>query len=170
MVVCGPTPPSAGHYEMGPLVCHRMLCCQVQSIWHHSHTCLLLMWPFHSAKTSCGLSQDTCRLRVFNYRLSRARLNVKNTCGILTSQCHMYRGVIEISPANMDACVKATCVLHNFLRRSTNITRMPIPSSGDGEAAGLHEVTQVGSNNATREAIRVREKCMTYFSTEGAVP
>ncbi len=40
----------------------------------------------------------------------------------------------------------------------------------DRETAGLQEVTRGGSNNATREAIRVREKCMTYFSTEGAVP
>uniref|UniRef100_A0A3B3T7F3 Zgc:194221 n=1 Tax=Paramormyrops kingsleyae TaxID=1676925 RepID=A0A3B3T7F3_9TELE len=110
------------------------------------------------------------RQRIFNYRLSRARLIVENTFGILTAQWRMYRGVIEISPANVDACVKATCVLHNFLRRSTNSTRMPIPSAGDGEAAGLQEVTRVGSNNPTREAIRVREKFMTYFSTEGAVP
>ncbi len=48
------------------------------------------------------------------------------------------------------------------------MTRTPIPSAGDAEAAGLQEVTRVGSNNATREAIRVREKFMTYFSTEGA--
>lgn len=110
------------------------------------------------------------RQRIFNYRLSRARLIVENTFGILTAQWRMYRGVIEISPANVDACVKATCVLHNFLRRSTNSTSTSIPSAGDGEAAGLQEVTRVGSNNPTREAIRVREKLMTYFSTEGAVP
>ncbi len=122
-----------------------------------------LMWPFPGHNLSG-------RQRVFNYRLSRARLIVENTFGILTSQWRMYRGVIEISPANMDACVKATCVLHNFLRRSTNMIRTPIPSAGDGEAAGLQEVTRMGSNNATREAIRVREKFMTYFSTEGAVP
>ncbi|KAI2647457.1 nuclease HARBI1 [Labeo rohita] len=122
-----------------------------------------LMRPFPGQKLSS-------RQRIFNYRLSRARLIVENAFGILTAQWRMYRGVIEISPANVDACVKATCVLHNFLRRSTNSTRTPIPSAGDGEAAGLQEVTRVGSNNATREAIRVRENFMTYFSTEGAVP
>ncbi|KAK7175588.1 hypothetical protein R3I93_002497 [Phoxinus phoxinus] len=110
------------------------------------------------------------RQRVFNYRLSRARLIVENTFGILTAQWRMYRRVIAISPANMDACVKATCVLHNFLRRSTNLTRTPIPSAGDREAAGLQEVSRLGSNNATRESIRVRETFMEYFSTEGAVP
>ncbi|KAG1926955.1 hypothetical protein F2P79_024572 [Pimephales promelas] len=86
------------------------------------------------------------------------------------TQWRMNRRVIAISPANVDVCVKATLVLHNFMRRSTNSTRMPIPSAGDGEAAGLQEVTQVGSNNATRGAIHVRGKYMDYFSTEGAVP
>ncbi|KAL0170727.1 hypothetical protein M9458_035323, partial [Cirrhinus mrigala] len=122
-----------------------------------------LMRPFPGHKLSS-------RQRIFNYRLSRARLIVENAFGILTAQWCMYRGVIEISPANVDAFVKATCVLHNFLRRSTNSTRTPIPSAGDGEAAGLQEVTRVGSKNATREAIHVRENFMTYFSTEGAVP
>lgn len=79
--------------------------------------CRDLMWPIPGHNLSV-------RQRVFNYRLSRARLIVENTFGILTAQWRMYRGVIEISPANVDACVKATCVLHNFLRRSTNITRM----------------------------------------------
>ncbi|KAL1268540.1 hypothetical protein QQF64_033903 [Cirrhinus molitorella] len=118
--------------------------------------CRDLMRPFPGP----GLSGSQ---RIFNYRLSQARL-------IVTAQWRMYRGVIEVSPANVDACVKATCVLHNFHRRSTSTTRMPIPSAGDGEASGLQEVARVGSNNPTREAIRVQEKYMTYFSTAGTVP
>ncbi|KAG7467890.1 hypothetical protein MATL_G00137030 [Megalops atlanticus] len=125
-----------------------------------------------------GLPQDALlpgpnlsgRHRVFNYRLSRARLIDENTFGILTTQWRKYRGVIGISPANVDACVKATCVLHNFLRRTASTTRAPIPSAEDGEAAGLQEVTRVGSNNSTREAICVRETFVSYFSAEGAVP
>ncbi|KAL2080736.1 hypothetical protein ACEWY4_024529 [Coilia grayii] len=112
--------------------------------------------------------------RVFNYRLSHARLIVENTFGILTSQWRMYRGVIGISPLNVDACVKATCVLHNFLRRTTttNTRTTPAPAgppAADSDAAGLLPVTRVGSNNSTREAIRVRETFMSYFTNEGAV-
>ncbi|KAK0134928.1 Protein ALP1-like [Merluccius polli] len=106
--------------------------------------------------------------RVFNFRLSHARLIVENTFGILTSQWRMYRGVIGVSPANVDACVKATCVLHNFLRRTSKTTNrttraaagQPGPlraPSADGDAVGLQPVARVGSNNASREAIRVRE-------------
>lgn len=113
--------------------------------------------------------------RVFNFRLSHARLIVENTFGILTSQWRMYRGVIGVSPANADACVKATCVLHNFLRRTSKTTRATQPPAGtptpvvDRNAAGLLPVTRVGSNNASREAIRVRETLVSYFSNEGAV-
>ena len=117
--------------------------------------------------------------RVFNFRLSHARLIVENTFGILTSQWRMYRGVIGVSPANVDACVKATCVLHNFLRRTSKTTNrttrppadQPGPSrapSADGDAVGLQPVARVGSNNASREAIRVRETLVSYFSNEGA--
>ncbi|KAK0146520.1 Protein ALP1-like [Merluccius polli] len=117
--------------------------------------------------------------RVFNFRLSHARLIVENTFGILTSKWRMYRGVIGVSPANVDTCVKATCVLHNFLRRTSKTTNrtsrppagQPGPSqapSADGDAVGLQTVTRVGSNNASREAIRVRETLVSYFSNEGA--
>ncbi|KAL2092734.1 hypothetical protein ACEWY4_012532 [Coilia grayii] len=106
--------------------------------------------------------------RVFNYRLSHARLVVENTFGILTSQWRLYRGVIEISPSNVDACIKATCVLHNFIRRTTS-EDTALPTAAEKDAPGLQRVSRVGSNNATREAIRVRETFMSYFTNEGAV-
>uniref|UniRef100_A0A3B3SIP3 Zgc:194221 n=1 Tax=Paramormyrops kingsleyae TaxID=1676925 RepID=A0A3B3SIP3_9TELE len=105
------------------------------------------------------------RHRVFNYRLI-----VENAFGILAAQWRIYRRVIGISPANVDICVKATCVLHNFLRRTASTRVMPMESPGDGEAKGLQEVTRVGSNNSSQEAIRVRETFALYFSAEGAVP
>ncbi|KAA8582386.1 hypothetical protein FQN60_009126, partial [Etheostoma spectabile] len=61
-------------------------------------------------------SNHSGRRRVFNFRLSHARLIVENTFGILTSQWRIYRGVIGVSPANVDACVKATWVLEEDLQ------------------------------------------------------
>lgn len=109
------------------------------------------------------------RNRVFNYRLSCARLIVENTFGILSSQWRMYRRVIGMRPANVEACVKATCVLHNYLRRSTRTRREPVAVS-EGEMSVLQDIRRVGSNNAAREAIRVRETYASYFAAEGAVP
>ena len=109
------------------------------------------------------------RNRVFNYWLSRARMIVENTFGILSSQWRMYHWVIGVSPENMDACVKATCILHNYVRRNTRTRREPVPVS-EGEVSVLHDLRRVGSNNAAQEAIRVREIYASYFSAEGAVP
>lgn len=121
-----------------------------------------LMRPFPGANLSP-------RKRIFNYRLSRARMIVENTFGILSSQWRMYRRVIGVSPESVDACVKATCILHNFIRRNTRTRREPVPVS-EGEVSLLQGLRRVGSNNAAREAIRVRETYASYFSAEGAVP
>ncbi|KAL1250685.1 hypothetical protein QQF64_018481 [Cirrhinus molitorella] len=111
------------------------------------------------------------RHRVFNYRLSRARLTVENAFGILAAQWRMYRRVICLSPSNVEACVKATCILHNFLRR-TGTVRDPLANLGDGQCSALHtlSISRVGSNNAAREAMRVRDTFVNYFCAEGAVP
>ncbi|KAM9498791.1 uncharacterized protein ACWYII_002028 [Salvelinus alpinus] len=68
-------------------------------------------------------------VRIFNKRLSRARLVVECTFGILAARWRMYWRVLGLSPSNVDACVKATCVLYNYLRRS-----FQEPQDGDGQA------------------------------------
>ncbi|KAM9398494.1 SLAM family member 5-like [Salvelinus alpinus] len=45
------------------------------------------------------------RNRFFNYHLSRARLAIECTFGILASKWRMYRRVIGVHPANTEACV-----------------------------------------------------------------
>ncbi|KAJ8001207.1 hypothetical protein DPEC_G00191940 [Dallia pectoralis] len=57
--------------------------------------------------------------RIFNYRLSRARMTVECAFGMLSTEWRMYRRVIATTPSTAEWCVKATCVLHNFLRKST---------------------------------------------------
>lgn len=110
--------------------------------------------------------------RTFNFRLSHARLVVENTFGILTAQWRVYKHVIELNAENVDALVKATCVLHNYLRRDAphDPALMTAATDPDGDAPlGLQPISRVGSNNATREAIRVRETFTSYFTNEGAV-
>jgi len=94
------------------------------------------------------------RNRVFNYRLSRARMIVENTFGILSSQWRMYRRVISVSPENVDACVKATCILHNHIRRNTRTRREPVPVS-EGEVSVLHDLRRV--------KVKVKFICIAHF-------
>ncbi|KAM3871408.1 inactive peptidyl-prolyl cis-trans isomerase FKBP6-like [Diretmus argenteus] len=51
--------------------------------------------------------------RIYNYRLPRAQLVA---FGMLASRFCMYRQVIGQNHHNVEACVKATCILHNLLR------------------------------------------------------
>lgn len=102
--------------------------------------------------------------RIYNYRLSRARLTVENSFGILSSQWRMYRRVVELDPDKVEHCVKDTCVLHNFLCMSSMRPR----------AATQQLAVQVpvhrNPSSETREALRVRDVYSLYFNEEGAVP
>eukprot|EP00063_Salmo_salar_P079425 XP_014054260.1 PREDICTED: uncharacterized protein LOC106604291 [Salmo salar] len=74
----------------------------------------------------------------------------------------MYRRVLGLSPSNVDACVKATCVLHNYLRRSF---QEPLRMEMGTPNCHLPDVTRAGAINAPRQALQVREKLTTYFSS-----
>jgi hypothetical protein len=95
-------------------------------------------------------------------------LVVENAFGILSSQWRIYRRVIEVRPELAERCVKATCVLHNLLRRTapTAAVRDCLPV---GVVLPLPGLGRVAANNAGREAIRIRETFTSYFSAEGTV-
>ncbi|XP_013855025.1 putative nuclease HARBI1 [Austrofundulus limnaeus] len=116
-----------------------------------------LMRPFP------GRGELTREQRVFNYRLSRARLVVEDAFGIWSGQWRMFRRDLEISPEVVEKCVKATCVLHNFMRVDNET-----PARG-GTTEPLHSVQRMGANCAAREAMAARGAFMDYFSEEGAV-
>ncbi|KAM3624411.1 uncharacterized protein V6R79_023060 [Siganus canaliculatus] len=106
--------------------------------------------------------------RVFNYRLSRARLVVECAFGVLASQWRLYRRALEVQPDVAEICVKATCVLHNFLRLTTSTPVVRGASTG-ADMELLPGLGRVAANNSGREAIRVRDTFSSYFSAEGAV-
>lgn len=75
---------------------------------------------------------------------------------------------VSLGHANAETCVKATCILHNFLWR----TRPGDPSfvSQDAkEASALQIISKVLTNNVAWEAIHVWETFATYFCAKGAI-
>ena len=109
--------------------------------------------------------------QTFNYRLSRARMVVECAFGVLSSQWRLYRRQLEVGPEVAEKLVKATCVLHNFLRRNKT-SHAASAAREDHTCDGvstLPRVQNVGSRNPTREAIQVRETYCSYFMAEGAV-
>ena len=136
-----------------------------------------------------GAESDYHRRLVYNYRLSRARRIVENTFGILVSKWRVLRQPIKAKIETIDSIVKASCVLHNYLRRRDGISNdRRYIADGDVDAddsghltrgAWRHEdsescfrnIGRLGSNNSTRRASELRERYAAYFvSPEGSVP
>ncbi|XP_025754966.1 protein ANTAGONIST OF LIKE HETEROCHROMATIN PROTEIN 1-like [Oreochromis niloticus] len=107
--------------------------------------------------------------RIFNYRLSRARLVVECAFGILSSQWRLYRRSMELRPEVAEKCVKATCVLHHFLRCLDERGAPAVRGVAPAVVEPLQGLGRVAANNSSREAVLVREKFMAHFSAEGAV-
>ncbi|XP_071050721.1 uncharacterized protein [Onthophagus taurus] len=61
-------------------------------------------------------SNMTCKKKVFNYRLSRARIYIESTFGIMTNKFRIFHRPMNTSVPNTIKIVKACCVLHNFVR------------------------------------------------------
>ncbi|KAJ8359178.1 hypothetical protein SKAU_G00157030 [Synaphobranchus kaupii] len=118
---------------------------------------LMRPYPGHS------LSQEK---RIFNYRLSRARL-VENAFGILAARFRMYRTLMGQHPQNVEACVKATCILHNLLRRTMGTHSAT--EAGEQPTPNLLDISRQGPNNATRAAMRVRETWSSAMAATSGV-
>ncbi len=138
-------------------------------------TCVRCRWSLspqtpHDASTSWPEHWE--RERLYNYRLSRARRMVECSFGILAAQWRLYRRVLGVIPEMAEKAVKATCILHNLLRVDQAEDHPQAPSSEpDSTARAMGDLHRMSSNNSSREAITIREKCTQYFSsTEGAVP
>ena len=100
------------------------------------------------------------------------RFVVENAFGILVSKFRMYHRVIGISPGAAEACVKASCILHNFMRfakmREEGAVH-PIRREATSTASSLQDVSRMGSNNASMESFRIRRTFCSHFYAEGAV-
>ncbi|XP_049920670.1 uncharacterized protein LOC126402580 [Epinephelus moara] len=107
--------------------------------------------------------------RVFNFRLSHARRMVECSFGIMAAQWRLYRRALCVSPEVAESVVKATCMLHNFMRWE-NGGSVSVTTPSEEPLHGAQDIQRVGSNNATREAIAVRETLSRYFISTGQVP
>ena len=131
--------------------------------------------------------------RVFNYRLSRARRTIENAFGILAARWGIYRRPIHAQPNKVEALVKATCCLHNFLKvgeshmsparrtycpnqyvdsedRLGQITLGQWRNTAD-QSTGMTPIARTGANCYTQTASQLRDNFADYFiSLDGKVP
>lgn len=119
--------------------------------------------------------------RIYNYRLSRARMVVENTFGILTTRFKIFKRNITLPPQKVRKIVLACCHLHNFLsKRRINYIRRDdvdfediqtgtiIPGSWRADTITTLPLQNYRGNSAV-EAKRIRDSFCEYFNTIGAV-
>lgn len=132
-----------------------------------------LMRPYPGRNTSILPIEKSA----FNYRLSRARRVVENAFGILSSRWRIYRRPIIASKTTVLGIIKATVVLHNWLREKklqeyVNADLVDRDVGGtfrpgrwrNEDSGGLQNVQRVGSNNSSRSAIEIRDQFCKYFN------
>lgn len=103
--------------------------------------------------------------RIFNYRLSRARMVIECAFGILASRWRVLHTKLNVKPSNADSVVTAACILHNFLLNPSENQRWLDEAEERGEV--LPHVRHMGGNMGCREAYDVRERLCTFFNSPG---
>ena len=130
--------------------------------------------------------------RIYNYRLSRARIIIENTFGILAARFRIFRRQIIARESVVINITKATVALHNLLMKGrdfgpkndycpSNFVDRETPN-GIQNGGWRDEVSgnegmrplnvQISSNNYSREAKKVHESFRDFFnySPRGQVP
>ena len=123
-------------------------------------------------------------VKVFNYRLSRARRIVENVFGLMANVFRVFRKPILLSPEKTEVIVLASCTLHNYLMTKKESRKTYAPSNSfdreDIENGTIQNGTWRGmgmpatnmlpiekncSNNSADSAKATREEFRDYFMT-----
>lgn len=68
-----------------------------------------------------------------------------------------------MSPEVAEKIVKATCMLHSFLRM--DMLTAPAPTLKTKPSLGMQNAPWLGTNNARRDAVAVRDRFAEYFKS-----
>ncbi|XP_017471610.1 PREDICTED: putative nuclease HARBI1 [Rhagoletis zephyria] len=113
--------------------------------------------------------------QIFNQRLSRARRVIENAFGILACRWRILLSPLQMSPASAEKIVKATVVLHNYVKMHDGSYCPPeaIDQEINGEVrrglwrneipAPLQNTRRMGSNNASYNAFKLRDELKDYL-------
>lgn len=118
--------------------------------------------------------------RVFNYRLSRARLTIENTFGILCTRWRILHKPICMKPENAESLFKALVCLHNFVMESQDARQycsgLTDTLNADGsvtpgqwrqhQSQHFRDLGRVGANYAGAVPRGMREYLKEYFNSD----
>lgn len=97
----------------------------------------------------------------FNKRLSRARVVVENTFGILASRFGVFHKPMILEPKKAEAITLACCYLHNFLAKEIN--QMYFSSNEiSTEGCNFLDLQSTLNRNSALDAKKIRDKYCEY--------
>ncbi|CAH1987329.1 unnamed protein product [Acanthoscelides obtectus] len=140
-------------------------------------------FPLKTALLKRYPNEPTIAEKIYNYRFTRARRIVENAFGFLVSRFRILAKPIQLQEETAIKMIRTTCVLHNWLRKSSLHTYTP-PGSIDyedivnfttnlgtwrSEINALPSIARSRINNRSKIAAeKLREK-YNFFCDEGAV-
>jgi len=108
-----------------------------------------------------GGSTLSVKKKVYNYRLCRTRRYVECAFGILSNKWRIFQRPLNVSPDFEVVIVKASIVLHNFVRERTGYK-----FEDALKVTGLEDVPDGQSVRGRLRANNVRNKVADYFLTD----
>ena len=136
-----------------------------------------LMKPYPRRVNQC------IKEKVFNYRLCRARRIVENAFGILATRFRIFSRVIDLEPEKVVKIIKATCAMHNWIRKTASsnhgltVDHEDVDNSrfidgswrSDTPSQGMVNLASTREKNFNAGARRRRYAFTDYFMGRGAV-
>ena len=99
--------------------------------------------------------------RVFNYRLSRARMPVENTFGRWKGRFIRFSKRVDMDVPSLVSIVHASCILHNVCEVQKN-DFLELWARNDAQ----EEVVELIENNELSDAHAIRETLVDYFCAQ----